>query len=201
MPASPRFDVIVMKNPITSARRTALCVLACAVVSFACAALSPAAETPEARPQAGTITGGPFELRYGIEGTGTSGPRADPDARQRGFPTSWRDHSPHAFGELVVNGVRLQYLDWGGTGDALVLIPHLRPLHVGDAAEQEAVRRWTEEAWIPFMETQRAKFESEMRNGHAVMLDGGNHMSFPFTHEREVVQLMRDFLLPSERAD
>ena len=34
----------------------------------------------------------------------------------------WRDPSPHRSEYVSVNGVRLNYLDWGGTGPALVLI-------------------------------------------------------------------------------
>jgi pimeloyl-ACP methyl ester carboxylesterase len=34
----------------------------------------------------------------------------------------WRDSSPHKIGYVAVNGVRLQYLDWGGTGPVLILI-------------------------------------------------------------------------------
>jgi len=36
---------------------------------------------------------------------------------------AWRDPSPHASRFATVNGVRLNYLDWGGTGPPLVLIP------------------------------------------------------------------------------
>ncbi|MBK6486102.1 MAG: alpha/beta hydrolase [Gemmatimonadetes bacterium] len=35
---------------------------------------------------------------------------------------AWVDPSPHTVGEVAVNGARLNYLDWGGTGPALVLI-------------------------------------------------------------------------------
>ena len=44
---------------------------------------------------------------------------------------TWTDDSPHGSAFAVVNGVRLQYLDWGGGGDPLVLVhglgdsPHL----------------------------------------------------------------------------
>jgi alpha-beta hydrolase superfamily lysophospholipase len=44
---------------------------------------------------------------------------------------TWTDDSPHRSAFAVVNGVRLRYLDWGGSGDPLVLIhglgdgPHL----------------------------------------------------------------------------
>lgn len=46
-------------------------------------------------------------------------------------PETWSDPSPHKSGFVTVNGVRLNYLDWGGSGPALILIhglgdnPHL----------------------------------------------------------------------------
>ena len=36
---------------------------------------------------------------------------------------AWSDPSPHTSHFAKVNGVRLSYLDWGGAGEALVLIP------------------------------------------------------------------------------
>ena len=40
------------------------------------------------------------------------------------YPTDlWRDSSPHTSHFAPVNGVRLHYLDWGGAGAPLVLIP------------------------------------------------------------------------------
>jgi pimeloyl-ACP methyl ester carboxylesterase len=35
----------------------------------------------------------------------------------------WRDPSPHRAGRVQVNGVGLHYLDWGGSGPALILLP------------------------------------------------------------------------------
>lgn len=34
----------------------------------------------------------------------------------------WTDRSPHRVSYLTVNGLRLQYLDWGGKGDAVVFV-------------------------------------------------------------------------------
>jgi non-heme chloroperoxidase len=36
--------------------------------------------------------------------------------------TAWTDKSPHQVGFIKVNGVRLHYLDWGGSGDTLLLL-------------------------------------------------------------------------------
>ena len=40
-------------------------------------------------------------------------------------PTPWTDSSPHRERFITVNGVRLECLDWGGKGPALILIPGL----------------------------------------------------------------------------
>ena len=37
----------------------------------------------------------------------------------------WSDPSPHTSHFLTVNGVRLNYVDWGDAGELLVLIPGL----------------------------------------------------------------------------
>ena len=37
-------------------------------------------------------------------------------------PANWSDPSPHTQGFVTSNGVRLEYLDWGGTGPVLILI-------------------------------------------------------------------------------
>jgi pimeloyl-ACP methyl ester carboxylesterase len=42
-----------------------------------------------------------------------------------GVQPAWVDASPHRQGFVVANGVRLQYLDWGGEGAALILISGL----------------------------------------------------------------------------
>jgi pimeloyl-ACP methyl ester carboxylesterase len=39
--------------------------------------------------------------------------------------SAWRDPSPHRSGFVAANGVRLQYLDWGGSGEPLVFLPGL----------------------------------------------------------------------------
>jgi pimeloyl-ACP methyl ester carboxylesterase len=36
--------------------------------------------------------------------------------------TTWTDKSPHKIGFVTVNGVRLHYLDWGGSGETLLLL-------------------------------------------------------------------------------
>lgn len=37
-------------------------------------------------------------------------------------PTPWTDSSPHQERFITANGIRLEYLDWGGKGPALILI-------------------------------------------------------------------------------
>ena len=35
---------------------------------------------------------------------------------------SWSDDSPHKSGFVMANGIRIHYLDWGGSGPTLILI-------------------------------------------------------------------------------
>ena len=35
---------------------------------------------------------------------------------------TWTDKSPHKTGFITANGVRFHYLDWGGKGDAILLL-------------------------------------------------------------------------------
>jgi len=37
-------------------------------------------------------------------------------------PVAWSDTAPHKSGFVTANGIRLNYLDWGGSGPALILI-------------------------------------------------------------------------------
>ena len=59
------------------------------------------------------------------------GPQADvvaqaagecPVPRKLGPGEQWTDPSPHRCGYVTVNGVRLHYLDWGGSGEPVVLL-------------------------------------------------------------------------------
>jgi hypothetical protein len=43
-------------------------------------------------------------------------PRQEPKA------TTWSDPSPHKSGLVTANGIRLHYLDWGGSGPALIFV-------------------------------------------------------------------------------
>lgn len=43
-------------------------------------------------------------------------------AREPPAQGTWTDLSPHKEGFVTANGIRLQYLDWGGAGPALILI-------------------------------------------------------------------------------
>jgi pimeloyl-ACP methyl ester carboxylesterase len=46
---------------------------------------------------------------------------------------AWRDPSPHRSGFIAANGIRLHYLDWGGNGEAIVLLAGLgNTAHVFD---------------------------------------------------------------------
>jgi pimeloyl-ACP methyl ester carboxylesterase len=43
-------------------------------------------------------------------------------AQAAAAPPNWSDPSPHTRGFVTANGIGLEYLDWGGTGPALILI-------------------------------------------------------------------------------
>src|SRR4029453_17825764 len=53
-------------------------------------------------------------------------------------PDSWVDPSPHRSDSAVVNGVALHYLDWGGTGEPLLLLAGL----FGSAHGFDDIRRF-----------------------------------------------------------
>jgi non-heme chloroperoxidase len=46
----------------------------------------------------------------------------------------WTDRSPHKVGFITVNGVRLHYLDWGGSGGTLLFLTGMgNTAHIYDA--------------------------------------------------------------------
>lgn len=50
----------------------------------------------------------------------------------------WIDGSPHKETRVLVNGVQLQYLDWGGSGESLLFLPGLGgSAHIFDAIAPE----------------------------------------------------------------
>jgi pimeloyl-ACP methyl ester carboxylesterase len=48
-----------------------------------------------------------------------------PVSHYRDVSDTWVDRSPHTSGFVNVNGTRLHYLDWGGRGDAVILLAGL----------------------------------------------------------------------------
>ena len=48
--------------------------------------------------------------------------KAHPQGRKITKETNWSDPAPHKNGFVNTNGVRLHYLDWGGSGPTLILI-------------------------------------------------------------------------------
>jgi pimeloyl-ACP methyl ester carboxylesterase len=55
-------------------------------------------------------------------GSSTSTPAGCAAPRKLDPGEAWTDPSPHRCGYVTVNGVRLHYLDWGGSGEPLVLL-------------------------------------------------------------------------------
>jgi pimeloyl-ACP methyl ester carboxylesterase len=68
---------------------------------LACAACAPATQPPASTSAANASACGEA--------------RIDPGER-------WRDPSPHRCAYVAVNGIRLQYLDWGGAGEPVILL-------------------------------------------------------------------------------
>lgn len=46
-----------------------------------------------------------------------------PSTQARFNLETWEDRSPHEEGSVHLNGVRIDYLDWGGSGPAILLVP------------------------------------------------------------------------------
>src|SRR5215469_1781121 len=64
-----------------------------------------------------------------ITGLRAQAPTLAPKSEQK--TTTWSDPSPHKNGFITANGIRINYLDWGGSGPTLILVhglgdnPHL----------------------------------------------------------------------------
>lgn len=75
-----------------------------------------------------------FTLSLALAACATDGARSEEE---------WVDDSPHESGFVTVNGVTLNYLDWGGTGDVLLFLPGLADSpHIFDDIAPEFVGRY-----------------------------------------------------------
>ena len=74
--------------------------------------------------------------RSGLEPAGAAARPSLPSLTAGQAWASWSDRSPHNEAFVTVNGIRLQYLDWGGSGEALILIHGIggNPHHFDDLA-------------------------------------------------------------------
>jgi pimeloyl-ACP methyl ester carboxylesterase len=62
----------------------------------------------------------------------------------------WKDPSPHQAGFIQADGARLHYLDWGGTGPLLVLLPgYLETAHIFDDLAPRLTGRFRVVAMTP----------------------------------------------------
>jgi pimeloyl-ACP methyl ester carboxylesterase len=58
-------------------------------------------------------------------------------------PTSGADNSPHRQARAMVNGVALHYLDWGGTGETILLLAGFgNDAHIFDTLAPKLTDRW-----------------------------------------------------------
>ncbi len=72
------------------------------------------------KPIAWVLAAGLFALGHAA----TGGPGRASQERYRAESVSdWKDPSPHRSALVTADGVRLHYLDWGGSGDAVLLLP------------------------------------------------------------------------------
>ena len=56
-------------------------------------------------------------------------------------PDQWVDKSPHKEAFVQVNGINLEYLDWGGTGEPLVFLAGLGSTAIDHAGHAVVVER------------------------------------------------------------
>jgi pimeloyl-ACP methyl ester carboxylesterase len=75
-----------------------------------------------------------------------------------------------------------------------IYVPDFMPSGGLDAAAAAALRQWNEREWLPWQRASRQRVEQESANAHIEMLPRGDHMTFLFTEERDIVRLMREFL-------
>lgn len=74
-----------------------------------------------------------------------------------------------------------------------IYVPEWLPRRA-DSSQQSAYNAWMKEYLLPWQDISRARFLREIRNSRAITLRGGDHMSFLFTEEQEIVRILRDFL-------
>ncbi len=87
----------------------------------------------------------------------------------------WTDPSPHRCGYVTVNGVRLHYLDWGGSGEPLVLLHGLgTTAHVFDDLAPQLTYRFRVVAL-----TRRGHAESDHpENGYTIQQTTADLLAF-----------------------
>lgn len=70
-------------------------------------------------PIASVLAAGFLALAHAATGPG----RASQERYGAEMVSDWKDPSPHRSAFVTADGVRLHYLDWGGSGDAVLLLP------------------------------------------------------------------------------
>jgi pimeloyl-ACP methyl ester carboxylesterase len=74
---------------------------------------------------------------------------------------TWVDRSPHKDGFVQVNGIKIEYLDWGGTGEPMVFLAGLgATAHIYD----ELAPKFTDTHWVVAL-TRRGTGDSDKPNG------------------------------------
>ena len=113
---------------------------------------------------------------------------------------SLNGHEQHEARFVSLNGVRLQYLDWGGAGDGPVLAFFAEPypgafLGPGtSAAQQQKVDEWLTKYARPFYESRIPKFRAALPQARIVTMEQTNHAALPFQRRDRIREEMRSFL-------
>ncbi len=76
-----------------------------------------------------------------------------------------------------------------------IYVPDFVPAAGLDSATAATLQQWVEREWLPWQRASRSRFEQEMAAPRIEMLATGDHMSFLFTEEADVVRLLREFLV------
>jgi pimeloyl-ACP methyl ester carboxylesterase len=76
-----------------------------------------------------------------------------------------------------------------------IYVPDFLPSAGLDATAAEALRSWVQREWVPWQRASRLRFEQEVPSPRVETLSHGDHMTFLFTEERDVVRLLREFLI------
>jgi pimeloyl-ACP methyl ester carboxylesterase len=124
-------------------------------------------------------------------------------------PTPSKAHASRS-GFVTVNGVRLNYLDWGGTGDTILFLAGFNafysvtanthyPSHWlpenADASIRAKAEAWWQTKGHALMRVSVEQFRREIPCGEIIELEDAQHYVFTGDTARDVALKTREFLL------